>query len=138
MSLEKENRSRDYLYGRLLAVAERIERVALSVGGENRITSVERYFQRFADKPFSTWRIIEMSLRPYKERLLVKRGGFLTNREKDIQEIMDLFATETFSDDRKLSGEFLLGYHSQKMYDRKINDIDNKNTEDKDELEQED
>ena len=35
MSLEEDRPTRDYLYGRLLAIAERIEDVALSVGGES-------------------------------------------------------------------------------------------------------
>lgn len=34
MALEKDRTARDYLYGRLLAVAEKIEEVALNVGGE--------------------------------------------------------------------------------------------------------
>lgn len=49
MGLDETNTSRDYLYGRLLAVAERIERVALSVAEEKRPTNAERLMQRFAD-----------------------------------------------------------------------------------------
>lgn len=51
MSLETENTSRDYLFGRLFAVLERIESKALQVAGETRSTNAERYLQRFAMRP---------------------------------------------------------------------------------------
>ncbi|MDR3164261.1 MAG: type I-C CRISPR-associated protein Cas8c/Csd1, partial [Synergistaceae bacterium] len=38
MSLERERRTRDYLYGRLLAVADKTEQIALSVADESRET----------------------------------------------------------------------------------------------------
>lgn len=57
MSLEPERCSRDYLYGRLLAIAEHIEERALYVG-EKRDTNAAKLMQRFADHPFSTWRVI--------------------------------------------------------------------------------
>ena len=69
MSLDTENRSRDYLYGRLLAVAENTESYALYLAGEKRATTAERYMQRFAEHPFATWRNIELALKPYQERL---------------------------------------------------------------------
>ncbi|AWW34984.1 type I-C CRISPR-associated protein Cas8c/Csd1 [Mannheimia varigena] len=112
MSLDIKNRSRDYLYGRLLAVAENIESYALYLAGEKRSTNAERYMQQFADRPYYTWRNLELALRPYQERL--KNNGKDTGRQA-ISEIMELFATEDYLNDEKLSGEFLLGYHCQKM-----------------------
>jgi len=122
VALDDSNHSRDYLYGRLLAVAERIERVALDVAGENRSTTAERYFQQFADRPSTTWRNISTALRPYQERLRNNRGGFLTLREKELSEITDAFNRDAFMDDTRLTGEFLLGYHSQRMSYRKTSD----------------
>lgn len=112
MSLDIKNCSRDYLYGRLLAVAENIESYALYLAGEKRSTNAERYMQQFADRPYYTWRNLELALRPYQERL--KNNGKDTGRQA-ISEIMELFATEDYLNDEKLSGEFLLGYHCQKM-----------------------
>ena len=112
MSLDTENRSRDYLYGRLLAVAENTESYALYLAGEKRATTAERYMQRFAEHPFATWRNIELALKPYQERL--HNNGKDTGAQA-ISEIMELFATDDFTCDDKLSGEFLLGYHCQKM-----------------------
>ena len=112
MSLDTENRSRDYLYGRLLAVAENTESYALYLAGEKRATTAERYMQRFAEHPFATWRNIELALKPYQERL---RNNGKDTGVQAIGEIMELFATDDFTCDDKLSGEFLLGYHCQKM-----------------------
>ena len=115
MSLEQDRTTRDYLYGRLLAIAERIERIALSVGNEERPTTAERLMQRFADRPFSTWRNIELSLTPYMQRLKSNRPGFLVNRKKELDAIMTAFDPDDFKKDRPLSGEFLLGYHCQRQ-----------------------
>nr|WP_315540735.1 type I-C CRISPR-associated protein Cas8c/Csd1 [uncultured Haemophilus sp.] len=112
MSLDTQNCSRDYLYGRLLAVAENTESYALYLAGEKRATTAERYMQRFAEHPFATWRNIELALKPYQDRL--RNNGKDTGTQA-ISEIMELFAIDDFTCDDKLSGEFLLGYHCQKM-----------------------
>ena len=111
LALEVDRRSRDYLYGRLLALADSIEEWALNESGEQRQTNAVRLMQRFSERPFSTWKIIELSLAPYKARL----GNRGRRRVNEISEVMDLFETEDFISDKKLSGEFLLGYHCQKQ-----------------------
>ena len=82
MALEPDRTTRDYLYGRLLAIAEHIEDRALYVAGERRDTSVAKLMQRFADRPCSTWRTIELSLSPYKTRLQAKRPPFLKEMKR--------------------------------------------------------
>ena len=62
MSLEREYNSRDYLYGRLLAMAEQIEKRSLKNTGKDRPTNAERLMQRFSTRPFSTWKNIDESL----------------------------------------------------------------------------
>lgn len=115
MALELNRTSRDYLYGRLLAIAENIEDRALYLGGEKRDTSAAKLMQRFADHPNSTWRNIVLSLVPYKSRLRSNAPGFLYTREKQLDEITCLFQGDDFMDESKLSGEFLLGYHCQRQ-----------------------
>jgi CRISPR-associated protein (Cas_Csd1). len=65
MSLDENRRTRDYLYGRLLGVADVIEERALYEAKEKRATAAERYFTAFSANPFKTWPIIFTSLRPY-------------------------------------------------------------------------
>ncbi len=115
MALESDRRSRDYLYGRLLAVAEHIESRALFVGGESRDTAAAKLMQRFADRPASTWRTIELALTPAKSRLRARRAPFMLNMDRLHDEIVAMFEDDDFMDDSKLSGEFLLGYHCQRQ-----------------------
>jgi CRISPR-associated protein Csd1 len=115
VALQIDYTSRDYLYGRLLAVAEDIESLALYIAGEKRNTTAQRYMQQFANRPFTTWRNIELALKPYENRLRSSRGSYLANKQQLIDQIMSLFDVEDFTNDAALSGEFLLGYHSQKM-----------------------
>lgn len=115
MSLETDRHSRDYLYGRLLAIAEHIESRALYVAGEKRDTTAAKLMQRFADRPASTWRTIELALTPSKSRLRARRPGSLYEMEKLHDEVVSSFLGDDFLDDNKLSGEFLLGYHCQRQ-----------------------
>ena len=110
MSLDKSRKTRDYLYGRLLAIADNLEQWALKESGENRQTNAARLMQRFSDHPFTTWRTIELALAPYKARL----GPRSNKLQSVIDAVMSLFVPEEFSNDKALSGEFLLGYHSQR------------------------
>ncbi|MDR3362405.1 MAG: type I-C CRISPR-associated protein Cas8c/Csd1 [Desulfovibrio sp.] len=114
MSLEPERTSRDYLYGRLLAVAEHLESRALHLAKEERPTNAERLMQRFSDHPLSTWLVIRKNLEPYRQRLQQHRAGFLRNVDSLLDEIHTLFLPGDFESPEKLSGEFLLGYHCQR------------------------
>jgi CRISPR-associated protein Csd1 len=116
MALEEERSSRDYLYGRLLAVAEKIESLALYFANEKRETSAARLMQRFADRPYSTWRTIELSLPPYKTRLNAKAPGLLNGYSELIDKIVCQFLKDEFIQDNRLSGEFLLAYHCQRKW----------------------
>lgn len=115
MALEPDRTTRDYLYGCLLAIAEDIEGYALSVGGESRDTNAARLMQRFSDRPFSTWKTIEISLAPYKSRLRAKRGGWLHKREQLLTDTTNKFKAGDYVNDAPLTGEFLLGYHCQRQ-----------------------
>ena len=114
MSLEDHRTKRDYLFGRLLAVAEKIEGYALYLQGEKRDTTAERLMQRFADHPAATWRTIELALRPYMARLQTSRGGALHVWRTLLDEITAKFQGDDFTRSGRLDAEFLLGYHCQR------------------------
>jgi CRISPR-associated protein Csd1 len=114
MALEETRNTRDYLFGRLLAVAEKIESYALYQQGERRETAAERLMQRFSNHPASTWLTIEISLRPYMARLQRNRGGVLHVWRTLLDEISAKFTGEDFTRPGRLDAEFLLGYHCQR------------------------
>lgn len=118
MALDPNRRTRDYLYGRLLALADSLEQWALNKANEDRPTTAARLMNRFAERPFSTWRTIELALSPYKARL----GGVSKKRQRLIDEVKDQFNPDDFTNDKPLSGEFLLGYSSQREYLRNNKD----------------
>jgi CRISPR-associated protein Csd1 len=121
MTLEHERKSRDYLYGRLLAIADSIEGYALFLTdeGKKRETTAGRLMQRFADRPFSTWRNIELALKPYESRMRAgseKSVAILMKRRKTLTEVMSMLDTiEERTSDAPLTGEFLLAYHTQRQ-----------------------
>lgn len=131
MALDETRKTRDYLYGRLLAVADLLEQRALKKAGEKRETNAARYMQKFSERPFSTWRTIEHSMSPYKARL----GNSADYYAKCFDEIMALFiSSDDYMSDKRLSGEYLLGYHCQreKMLtprNAQTKDIENNNEE---------
>jgi len=115
MTLEVDRSSRDYLFGRLLAYAERIEERALYIAGETRDTHAAKMMQRFADHPSSTWRPINGQLVAAKSRLRSSRSrGYLHQLEQQMDNIFARFQADDFNSDRKLSPEFLLGFHCQR------------------------
>ncbi len=121
MALDVTCTKRDYLYGRLLAVADRIEyrtydreengqTNAKDRQTKGRQTNAKRYMSAFSQHPFRTWKVIEERLEPYLVRLAVperlKYQGLL-------DEISDRFTVEDFASDMPLSGLYLLGFHNQ-------------------------
>lgn len=112
MSLDMQYAGRDYLFGRLLAVAERIEEMAMVVAKEpSRTTHASRLMQRFADRPASTWLNIYKALTPYQQRLRAKLPPMELAYGKLLDEISSTFSIEDFSSDKRLTGEYLLGFH---------------------------
>lgn len=117
MSLDTQYASRDYLFGRLLAVAERIEEMAMLAANEpSRSTHASRLMQRFSDRPASTWLNIRNALVPYQQRLRAKRPALEAAYNRLLDDISDAFDRKDFSLDKRLSGEYLLGFHCQRKW----------------------
>jgi hypothetical protein len=113
--LQEELTSRNYLYGRLLAIIEFVEKKALLINDDKRSSNVERLFFRFADYPASTWLNLVKAVQPYRLRLIQKKHGiWLRQMDKLVDNIVNSFAYEDFVSDKKLTGEFLLGYDCQR------------------------
>lgn len=117
MSLNETRDTRDYLFGRLLAIADVMEERTLSDAEKKRPTNATRYMQQFSQRPFSTWKQIHELLTPYFMRLGEKASYY----KRLIGEVENLFNPEDFIENKPLSGEYLLGYYCQrfKMYEKK-------------------
>lgn len=110
------NTGRDYAFGRLLAIADRVESLALGIAKERRPTTAMRLMQRFSVQPTATWKNIEEALYPYFMRI---QGNYppLVGAYKDLigQQMEALHQTSGFSNE-SLGGEYLLGYHLQRRW----------------------
>jgi len=114
MALDRNRTTRDYLYGRLLAVAEYAERSALDKSGEKRPTNAERLMQRFADNPCATWLTLTKQMSPYMQRLQGYEPSPYKRIKRELQEINDKCEDiDDFTSAKRLDGEFLLGYYCQ-------------------------
>ena len=109
MDLEQSRQDRDYLYGRLLAVADRLESYALFKGGKtDRSTNAIRLMGSFSTKPYFTWGVLWNRLLPYITQLQGARY-FLSI----IDSIMVLFKEGEYENNNPLSPLYLLGYSAQ-------------------------
>ncbi|MGX6980003.1 type I-C CRISPR-associated protein Cas8c/Csd1 [Vagococcus elongatus] len=110
MALNRESTDRNYLFGRMLAVADVLERSALASQNESRTTNAKRYMTAFSQHPMSAWKIIQENLLPYQARLGTKNVYY----EKILGEIAEQFDEKDFND-KALNGKYLIGYYSQRQ-----------------------
>ena len=109
MALNEKCTKRDYLYGRLLAAADRVEYRTFDKDN-GRETNAKRYMSAFSQHPYRTWKVLEEKLTAYwgqlkaPERLVYQRL---------LDEIFELFSIEDFENDSPLNGLYLLGFHNQ-------------------------
>ncbi|WP_150265633.1 type I-C CRISPR-associated protein Cas8c/Csd1 [Paenibacillus tepidiphilus] len=108
VGLNTETTDRSYLFGRMLAIADILEREALG-REEKRATNAIRYMNAFAQHPCRTWKVIASNLQPYQERM-----GIAANKyTKLLVEVGSKIKFEDFND-VPLTGLYLLGYYSQR------------------------
>lgn len=108
VALDENYLHRDYLFGRLLAIADVLERTALD-REEKRATNAVRYMNAFARHPGRTWGVIQSNIQPYQAKLGTKLRYYNTL----IEQVGSMLKPEDFTD-KPLSGLYLLGYYSQK------------------------
>lgn len=109
VALNTENNDRDYLFGRLLAIADVLERRALGAD-VNRATNAIRYMNVFSNHPARTWKTIQDSLQPYQARL----GEGVRYFSMQIDEVASKIEYDDFNN-KPLSGKYLLGFYSQRQ-----------------------
>ena len=109
VSLNTESKNRSYLFGRLLAVADRVEYRTFEPN-EERQTNARRYMNAFSLKPFRTWKIIAERMEPYYQKL--NKNEALKYKHL-IEEICESLDENNFADDTPLDGLYLLGFYHQ-------------------------
>lgn len=114
--LDTENKNRSYLFGRLLAIYEKIEAVTYTKD-EERQTNAEKLWNEYSNKPAMTMMRLKNKIMPYRQKLKAKSYGFyvyLENLEMNIISNLDDLKLDDREINKKLEYEFLFGYSSQK------------------------
>jgi len=117
VSLDTTCTERDYLFGRLLAIADVLERRVLSRDPEkNRTTNAMRYMNAFSKHPVRTWGVIQEAILPY-QATTVKLNCLIDEVGSQIN----------FKDKNSLSEVYLMGFYSQRHELYKGNKKDEEN-----------
>lgn len=117
---------RSYLFGRILACAEQIERRVQSQTGETRPTNAERLRLVFVQRPAKTTALLQQKLTPYLNRMRAN-GVCRDKRYSTLQELVGRLGAEKYTN-KPLNELYLLGYACQMMDFREENAAYNKNT----------
>jgi len=111
LTIEHDRRDRDYLYGRLLGAADKLEEYALYKKSNDRVvTAAIRHMQAFAQHPFRTWKTIHDCLNPYIQTV---KGSFAF---QEIEAIKGRFIPGDYEKEAPLNGSYLIGYYHERAY----------------------
>lgn len=89
MYLEPNRDDRDYLYGRLLALADNFEESVLRKQGvKDRPTNAIKLMSNFTAKPYTTWGTLWKQLTPYLKS--ANGGSWFRNEVDDVQSLYSL------------------------------------------------
>lgn len=130
MNLEKDLLDRNYQFGRLLAIFEKIE-IDAQYASENdkdskRVPNAIRLQSMFVKQPGKTAKILLEKLKvAYYPRLMNSNPGLLVYYEQLIGEIMEILSKMPIKDyNRPLGETYVLGYYLQKndFYTKKNNE----------------
>lgn len=116
MGLDENCSDRSYVFGRILACAEQVERYGQSLSGADtgtRVTNAERLMVAFTKRPKHTTDLLHTKLRPYLDRIHTK-SNYGSRAYLTMLSLLDRLGTEAFTDE-PLSEKYLLGYASQKL-----------------------
>lgn len=118
--LETSRQTRDYLYGRLLAIYEKLEKDAMNTSNDDktsiRETNAQKLWSAYLNNPERTLKVIEDKMIPYKRRLGANRPKSLTFYNTLIAElttsIRDAESYES-TKNKTLNEDVVFGYYAQ-------------------------
>ena len=114
--MDENSKSKDYLYGGILAILEAIEIAATDT---NKITNAEKYWSIYMQAPASTHLKLQEKIRPYLDRLKRnKENNWKYQRyTKALENLSNKITSLELSEsqrNKKLNEDFLLGYYAQR------------------------
>lgn len=113
VEINEKEESLAYLCGRMLAVADALEKNTYTNEEKNtRTTCAMRYFTKFSEHPCQTWEIISKMLVPY----MTKLGSLASYYQNMLAEISAKINPEEFRTAKNLDGRMALGFYAQQNF----------------------
>ena len=133
MTLDRENTDRSYLFGRLLAVFDRVENAALykkssdvaNTSSDHRDTNAMRLWSAYVAHPMTCFANLRKCVEPYMSSL---KSGSRNFYENEIQEIVTKLDVNDKKLNRPLNADYLIGYYNERA-ELTSNSSSNKKTE---------
>ncbi len=113
MELDPRNNNRSYLFGRLLAIAERAESSTYTDADGGRETNAIRLWSAFVQHPMHSWAILKKQLIPYYRKMNPGSRFFYENLTEEI--VATIEESDAVQLNRPLEDVYLLGYYLQRM-----------------------
>lgn len=110
--LDKECLDRDYLFGRVLALANHVERQTFTETDRGRETNAIRFMADYVNHPATTWGLLFQKLQPYFKKLNRSNPFIGEYYRKEINAVVEKISAEDFND-KRLGNKYLLGFSSQ-------------------------
>ena len=103
MGLDENCSDRSYVFGRILACAEQVERYGQRLSGADtgtRVTNAERLMVAFTKRPKHTTDLLHTKLRPYLDRIHTK-SNYDSRAYLTMLSLLDRLGPEAFTDEPK-------------------------------------
>ena len=116
--LDRKETDRSYLFGRLLALYERLEKLTYDMDNE-RVTNAEKLWTSYVNKPVTMNLRLRNLIRPYEDKLLnnESKRGIYFKIKRDIGEVTNLISEnydyKLKETNRPLGSGFIFGYEAQ-------------------------
>ena len=114
VGLDRTCTDRSYLYGRLTAVADKMESDTFE-RGEARQTNAKRYMSAMLNAPFKTWAYLEERVLPYTAKIIKQNPQYYVKYERELGEIHALFDMDGYASNERLDAKFFMGFYCQKQ-----------------------
>lgn len=128
MELDRSDNDRSYLYGRLMAVADKLEADTYD-DNEVRMTNATRFMSSVIASPYKSWGNVSKRLISYINKIQSKNPGLYVYYKKELGEIHTMFKAGEYEMQKPLEPLFFMGYYGEQQYlytSRKNKNDDNK------------
>ncbi len=121
--IDRDNNNRSYLFGRLLAVYERMEAASFDKESK-RTTNAEKFWTSYTNNPATMMNTLENKVKSYEHKLQHTHPGIYNTLQREKNDIINKLHDNSFNNiNSKLNYEFIFGYYAE------IKDIFTKKTD---------